>query len=160
MTMGPNPRAVSSWSFKLNGSLTQQSHSDSEQLSREAEFLHQKIFGWSISETTQAAYVSANETLLPNATNASMVSMQLIVRQSMDVEAIEFALRRRMPENILTKKLLILLYLTESRSDYFSVFVNEQNHSLRAFAELFFHTFRSFYKLLKGRWLIWMYDVV
>ena len=78
----------------------------------------------------------------------------------MDIEAIEFALRRKIPQNVLTKKLLILCYLAESRNDYFATFVNEQDQPLRAFFELSLYTFRSLYKLLKGRFLIRMYDVV
>ena len=149
-----------SLSADLRRTLHQQLDLDAEQLSREAAFLHRKLFGWSISEEIQAAYVLANKTLLPNLTNASAVKMELILRRSMDVEAIEFALRRQVRENTLTKKFLILLYLTESRSDYFTIFVNERNQSLRAFVELSYYSVRSLYKLLKGRCLIWIYDVV
>lgn len=133
---------------------------EAEQLHREAEFFHEKIFGWPIPEEIRAGYVAANRILLKNTRNLSNVRIELIVQRSMDVEAIEFALRRRTPQNLLTKKLLILCYLAESRSDYFATFVNEQHRPFRAFFALSLYTFRSLYKLMKGRCLIWIYDVV
>ena len=133
---------------------------NTQELSREAEFFHQQIFDRPVPDRIRADYISANETLLKDTSNLSPVRIELILERSMDVEAIEFALRRSIPQNILTKKLLILCYLAESRKDYFATFVNEQNQPFRAFFELSFHTFRSLYKLLKGRSLIWIYDVV
>lgn len=132
----------------------------SQELSREAEFFHEKIFGRAMPAEIGAAYVSANRMLLKDATNLAPVRMELILERAMDVEAIEFALRRRIPQNVLTKKLLILCYLAESRNDYFATFVNEQHQPFRAFFKLSLYTFRSLYKLLKGRCLIWMYDVI
>lgn len=133
---------------------------ETEQLSREAGFFHEKIFGWPIQDEIRAAYVSANRLLLPDSRNLSNVRIELIVQRSMDVEAIEFALRRRTPQNLLTKKLLILCYLAESRSDYFATFVNEQHRPVRAILTLSLYTLRSLYKLLKGRCLISIYHVV
>lgn len=131
-----------------------------EELCREAEFFHQKLFRRPIPEEMQDQYVSANRILLQDAGNLVNVRIELILRRSMDVEAIEFALRRRTPQNLLTKKLLILCYLAEARSDYFATFVNDQRQPFRAFFTLSIYTFRSLYKLLKGRCLIWMYHVV
>jgi len=132
----------------------------SQELSREAEFFHEKIFGRAMPAEIGAAYVSANRMLLKDAPNLAPVRMELILERAMDVEAIEFALRRRVPQNVLTKKLLILCYLAESRNDYFATFVNEQHQPFRAFFKLSLYTFRSLYKLLKGRCLVWMYDVI
>ena len=133
---------------------------NTQELSREAEFFHKRIFDRPVPDRIRADYISANETLLKDTSNLSRVRIELILERSMDVEAIEFALRRSIPQNILTKKLLILCYLAESRKDYFATFVNEQHQPFRAFFELSLHTFRSLYKLLKGRCLIWIYDVV
>src|SRR5258705_5622799 len=127
---------------------------NTQELSREAEFFHKRIFGRPIPDEIRADYISANGMLLKETGNLSYVRIELILQQSMDVEAIEFALRRRIPQNILTKKLLILCYLAESRNDYFATFVNEQPQPFRAFSELSLYTFRSLYKLLKGRCLI------
>ena len=144
----------------LSINLMQKDIFGSQELSREAEFFHGKIFGRPMPAEIGAAYVSANRMLLQDATNVAPVRMELILERAMDVEAIEFALRRRIPQNVLTKKLLILCYLAESRNDYFATFVNEQDRPLRAFLALSLNTFRSLYKLLKGHCLIRMYDVV
>ncbi len=131
-----------------------------EELCREAEFFHKKIFRRPIPKEMRDEYVSANRILLQDAGNLANVRIELILQRSMDVEAIEFALRQQTPQNLLTKKLLILCYLAESRRDYFATFVNEQDRPFKAFFELSLYTCRSLYKLLKGRCLIWMYDVV
>ena len=130
------------------------------ELFREAEFFHQAIFGRPIPTDIRDAFVSANKILLQDTSKVTPVKIDLIVERSLDVEAIEFALRRSNPQNLLTKKLLILCYLTESRSAYFTTFVNEQHQPVKGFIKLSFATFRSVYKLLKGRFLIRVYGVV
>lgn len=137
-----------------------ESDSDYRKLSLEAAFFHRKIFGWSGSEEILRAYVAANEVLLKNDDCSTLVNIDFIVKREIDIEAIEIALRRKYPQNLLTRKLLILCYLAESRSEYFTTFVNEQHQPLRAFLKLSFVSVRSVYKLLKGRWLLWKYDVV
>jgi hypothetical protein len=133
--------------------------SKQEELFREAEVFHQAIFGGPVPEDIREAFVSANRILLKDATNVIPVRIELILERSLDVEAIEFALRRRSPQNVLTKKLLILCYLAEARSVYFNTFVNEQHRPVRAFINLSFKTCRSVYKLLKGHCLIRIYNV-
>lgn len=130
-----------------------------QELGREAEFFHQSLFGRPIPEEIREAFVTANIKLLSDAT-LKPVRIELILRRSLDVEAIEFALRRMEPQNVLSKKLSILCYLAESRRDYFRTFVNEEARPVSAFIKLSLFTCRSVYKLLKGRCLIWMYDVV
>ena len=134
--------------------------SEQEELYREAEVFHQAIFGRPVPGDIREAFVSANKLLLKDNKKVTPVRIELILRRSLDVEAIEFALRRRNPQNLLTKKLLILCYLAESRSVYFGTFVNEQYRPVRAFIKLSFATFRSVYKLLKGRCLMRIYNVV
>lgn len=131
-----------------------------EELSREAEVFHQVIFGRPIPAEIREAFVLANKILLPGASEVRPVRLDLIIDRALDVEAIEFALRRRDPQNLLTRKLLILCYLTESRSAYFNAFVNEEHQPVKAFIKLSFAAFRSVYKLLKGHLLIRIYDVV
>ena len=133
---------------------------DTQELSREAELFHKRIFGRPLPDEIRTDYISATRMLLKDTSHLFKVRIELILERSMDVEAIEFALRRRTPNNILTKKFQILCYLAESRSRYFNKFVNEQRQPIRAFFKLSFHTLRSVYKLLKGRCLIRMYDVV
>lgn len=131
-----------------------------EELFKEAEVFHEAIFGRAIPEDIRDAFVSANEILLQDATRVIPVKIDLILQRSLDVEAIELALRRKNSQNLLTKKLLILCYLTESRNAYFKTFVNEQYRPVSAFIKLSFATFRSVYKLVKGHCLIRLYGIV
>ena len=130
------------------------------ELSREAEVFHQAIFGRPIPADILKAFVSANQILLQDPSNVIPVKIDTIIERSLDVEAIEFALRRRNPQNLLTKKLLILCYLAESRSAYFTTFVNQEHQPVKGFIKLSIATLRSVYKLLKGHFLIRIYDVV
>ena len=129
------------------------------ELSREAEVFHQAIFGKPVPAEIRDAFITANKLLLNDPTKTAPVKIDLIVERSLDVEAIEFALRRKNPQNLLTKKLLILCYLAESRSAYFKTFVNEENQPVKAFIKLSGTTLRSVYKLLKGHLLIRIYGV-
>lgn len=131
-----------------------------DELFKEAEVFHQAIFGRPAPNDIREAFVSANNILLKDASEVPAVRIDLILQWSLDVEAIEFALRRRHPQNLLTKKLLILCYLTESRGAYFTTFINEQYRPVRSFIKLSFATFRSVYKLVKGQCLIRMYGIV
>ena len=130
------------------------------QLQKEAEFLHFAIFGRSAPEALRSAYVSANHFLFREPNKYLDVKVEAIVTRSIDIEAVEFALRRRTPDNVLSKKFLILCYLAEARSDHFEDFVNDRNRPLIAILQLSLHTLRSVYKLIKGNFLIWKYDVV
>jgi len=129
-----------------------------EALFREAEVFHQSIFGRPVPPDIREVFVTANNILLKNAAKVTPVRIDLIIDRSLDVEAIEFALRRRDPQNLLTKKLLILCYLAESRNAYFTAFVNEEPKPVRGFIQVLLATFRSAYKLLKGHFLIRIYD--
>lgn len=131
-----------------------------DELFKEAEVFHHAIFGRPAPKEIREAFVSANNILLKQAGKVTPVRIDLILQRSLDVEAIEFALRRRNPQNLLTKKLLILCYLTESRSAYFTTFVNEQYAPIRGLIKLLFATFRSVYKLVKGQCLIRIYGIV
>jgi len=131
-----------------------------EELFKEVEVFHRAIFGRPAPKDIRDAFVAANNILLKEDGKVPSVRIDLILKRSLDVEAIEFALRRTNPQNLLTKKLLILCYLTESRSAYFAAFVNEQYRPLRSFIKLCLATFRSVYKLVKGQCLIRMYGIV
>jgi len=131
-----------------------------ERLRLEVEFFYRRIFDSPLPEEVREKYVAANLMLCNSRVNLSAIRLDLIMQRSLDVEALEFVLRRRNPQNILTIKLLIIHYLTEARSSYFDFFVNESNRPVSAFAELTFHCFRSLYKLAKGRYLLWRYNVV
>jgi hypothetical protein len=138
----------------------EQRASDNEGLLREAATLHQTIFGRPITKDLEDAFVLANQALMPTAHVDHEVDVDLLIRKSLDIEAIEIALRRKRPHNSLSKKMQIMCYLAECRSVYFSDFVNEEKQPVKAFLLMAFHTFRSIYKLAKGTCLIRLYDVV
>ena len=82
--------------------------------------------------------------------------MQRIVEEGADIEALEFALRTRWPNNILCQKLKLLIYIAEAFPEYYLDFVNEEPRRFEGFFSLALHGLRTVYKGLKGRWLLRM----
>jgi len=127
-------------------------------LAREAVLLHQAVFGFAAPKEVVSQYVDAVSRHPDDARVA--VDMVRIADLLLDAEAIEIALRLRSRQNSLTRKFHVMCYLCETRPEYYRRFVCEDTRFVRGFLSLAFHTFRTAYKLLKGRYLLWKYDVL
>lgn len=88
------------------------------------------------------------------------VDLKTIIQKKLDLEAIEFALRFSNKDNLLTKKIHMLIYILESKQKYNDLFLNYEKNFLKGFSLLIFYTLRSIYLLSKGKYLIWRYDLV
>ena len=120
-------------------------------LADEARFLHDSLFSRPLEETTVHRYEAAHRALFPNerrGTVARIVSLRL------DVEAVEFALRRRRACPELTRKLQILSYLVEVRAKYQDDFIATRREPLRAGFILLWRICGSGWKLIKGEYLV------
>ena len=84
-------------------------------LAEEARYLHDSLFSRPLDEKVVERYVAANRKLFPDAT------IGRIVEQRLDVEAVEFALRRKASHADSQNQ--ILCYLVEVRADYQADFV-------------------------------------
>jgi SAM-dependent methyltransferase len=121
-------------------------------LAQEAQHFHSRLFHCDPDTLTIERYVSAHHQLFPN--DAPSPAIAKIVKRRLDVEAIEFALRRRPNGRELTRKLQIVSYLAESRAPYLRHFVNLRPSRLRAWAALATATLTAFWKRSKGEYLI------
>ncbi len=124
------------------------------ELKREARALHLCVFNSEIPLDVLEKYVMAHDHYLTKVRNAELIWMKKALQQGLDLEALEFALRIFNKEHILVKKFKILVYISESFSDYYNVFVNERPQRRKAFLILSFHLLQSVYKFLKGSVLL------
>lgn len=119
-------------------------------LPEEAGHLHSCLFGRTIDPVSRARYEAAHRHLPPMA--SQLVSR--VVSRRLDVEAIEFALRRRGTGRELTQKVQILSYIAEVRPEYLAFYVNPTPSRVRAAAALLAALLNAGWKLLRGEYLI------
>lgn len=132
-----------------------------EALYREADHLHYCLFSRPISKKTREWYVRAHEFVISNNFEEGRSrTVTRVVENRLDAEAVEFALRNPLNPHPLSKKLQVLVYLTEIQREYYADFVNETQSTFRALIALFTCTCRSVYKRIKGVLLVWGFRLV
>lgn len=135
--------------------------SDELLLEREAIYFHYCFFRKEeLSEEVIARYVNANQMYLSSINYQKINSIEQIINRQLDVEAIEYVFRIINRKNILTTKIQILFYLIEVRSQYFEYFFNCRADRLRALASFTHSLLLAAFKFVKGKYLIWKYDLV
>jgi hypothetical protein len=122
-----------------------------DELASEAAYLHHSLYGTPPSPDIVSEYVRAHRYYCVE--SCSDVNVQRIIERRLDVEALEVALRRQRPG--LTRKLRMLVYITEARAPYYARFVNESDSRARAWVALAGAVLRTAYKLIKGRLILW-----
>jgi hypothetical protein len=88
------------------------------------------------------------------------VDINKIIHKKLDVEAIEFFLRLRNRNNILTQKMHALIYLIEVKKDFYEDFYLEKDSFFKGFSNLASFAMRSIYKLVKEFLLVRIYGLV
>lgn len=129
-------------------------------LEREARYFHGLFFREELAPQVVERYVAANQLCFPQLEDRDQKMLEDIVGRQMDAEAIELALRIRHCGSVLTRKIQILFYLVEVRSQYYGRFVNQESGILRAVARLTGAIACTIWKLTKGLYLTWKYEYV
>jgi hypothetical protein len=93
-------------------------------------------------------------------TTESVVNIHKIIEKKLDVEAIEFFLRLKNRNNLLTQKLHALTYLVEVRKDFYEDFYLEKDSFFRGFLSLVYFTLRSIFKFIKGSAQVKIYGII
>jgi hypothetical protein len=126
-------------------------------LAEEAEYIHQALFDAPAPRSIIESYVAAHAHYCVS--DQQSAAMKTILQRRLDVEAIEFASRRT--RTAVTKKVQIVLFLIEARSDYQRFLFKDRSTSpLRSFFALAGVTLRSAYKFIKGKLLIQRHGLV
>ncbi len=124
------------------------------ELKNEARALHRFVFHSDIPQNLLEKYVMAHDYYLTEATDKELLWMKRARKRGLDLEALEFVLRIFNKNHILVRKIKILVYISESFSAYYNVFVNEHPQKGKALVLLLYHLLRSVYKVLKGSVLL------
>jgi SAM-dependent methyltransferase len=122
-------------------------------LRNEARYLHSCFFPGNAPAEVVERYVAAN--LQYCAPSGRL--LETIMSRNLDAEAIELKLRSRKSPGVLTKKIRILFYLLEVRSDYYTVFFGPTGKDepwLRAVIGLLYGPLQTGAKYLKGAYLV------
>jgi hypothetical protein len=115
------------------------------------------MFSRPLDEKTVQRYEAAHRALFPS---ESPPCVTRIVALRLDVEAVEFALRRRHACPELTRKLQIISYLVEVRADYQDDFIATRRQPVRAIFAILGTIFRAGWKLIKGECLVRIYGLL
>jgi hypothetical protein len=126
-------------------------------LAEEARFLHSSLFSRPLDQEVVQRYEAAHYALFPN---QSPPAVARIVALRLDVEAVEFALRRRHACPELTCKIQILSYLVEVRADYQADFIATRSEPVRAILVLSWRILGAGWKLVKGECLVRFYGLL
>lgn len=131
-------------------------------LKKEVDYFIRFFFKKETDEMTIDRYIHANKEVFSNnkITEHQSILLESLIENNVDIEAIEFAWRLKDRENVLSKKIQIVFYLLEVKSEFFILMINERKSILKASIILSFSICHSIYKLLKGLILLRRYHVV
>ena len=99
---------------------------DETALRAEADVFHRALFGSPAPEVVAERYARAHTVCFASVSEAERDSVERIVRQGLDAEAIECAYRLQGRRHLLTGKLHVMLYLAEVRREHYHLFVGER----------------------------------
>lgn len=131
---------------------------DRTALESEARHFHALFFRRPLPGPVAERYVAANHICFPALDPKAREMVETIVTRRLDAEAIELALRLRKGNCVLARKIQILFYLVEVRSEYYAYFVNQAPGWWRAVMRLLGAVVRTGWKCGKGLYLVWRYD--
>lgn len=130
-------------------------------LNKEIEYINSSLFDGGLSPDIVSNYLDAQSYVFCSPLSSEQENLIIkIVTNKLDIEAIEYFLRLKKNNNILTKKLHILSYLIESNRDYNALFINDKNKFVTGFMVLVYYSFRSCFLLLKGFYQCKRYQLV
>ena len=127
------------------------------QLADEARYFHAAFFRGAPPPEVVERYVAANRHCFPFIEERYERAIRTLISRRLDVEAVEFALRRTNP--LLTRKIQVLFFLLEVRSGYYGRFVNCEAGAGRAWADLAGSVARAVWKRVKGEYLVRRYGL-
>jgi hypothetical protein len=129
-------------------------------LADEVRYFHGCFFPQPLDQVLIDRYAAANQLCIPPLDESSAATIDRIVSGKLDLEAIELVFRHRQRDNFLTKKIRILFYLLEARSAYYGHFINREARFPAALWTLARSAAGTAFKFVKGKYLIWKYELV
>lgn len=120
----------------------------------EAERIYEAIFRKNIPESIQKHFEVLSKGIEPLFTEKEIRKHNECILRVRDLESLELAARYFKKLPILTLKFKIILYLSETLPENYSKYINEKDKLLEGYLLLIASLFRTFYKFLKGIFLL------
>lgn len=130
----------------------------------EAKRLHHTLFRSEISEETLKRFLAAElqilNSLSPQARLTHDRLLEIVKDPTVDLEALEYALRKRDRYNVLTQKMLALTYVCEIEERYYDTFHNDRFRPVVAFFTLGCGVVSAIVKRIRGEQILKRYALV
>ena len=124
------------------------------ELYTEAKYLYLGFFNECPPEWLLEKYVRVHDAYDVSASQKEIKAIGAIVKHGLDVEAVEYVMRLRKRDNLLTKKVEIIHYLAECSSRRFGDFFLEADIDWRGWVLLLRSLVRVPWCFVMGHWLI------
>lgn len=129
-------------------------------LEKEIQYFYHEIWGRDPDSITIERYINAHEKLNLIHDRKQQDMIDLILDRKLNAEAIEFFLRTKNQNNLLTRKWVILFFLSECISDNYERFFISRKASFRGWIRIVFALLHTATSYLRGWWLVRRYGLV
>ncbi len=123
-----------------------------DSLMEEANFIHQKLYGFFPAEDLKHQYAEVHKSYAKYIDGRQQETVVKLIAGKVDIISLEFFWRLKNKNNLLSQKILILFYLTEVRPEYQERFLSLKNDGF-AFWKLAYYTVISILRFFKGGFL-------
>jgi hypothetical protein len=131
-----------------------------ESLLIEGRYLYRRLMGGEPAAAILERYVQANLHCFVGSDPAEQARIDLFIEHQVDIEAVEYIWRLQKRSNLLSRKVQCLMYLVETRKDFYDRFFNDDVHLVQGKLVLVGEIARSFWMLAKGLFLAWKVPIV
>jgi hypothetical protein len=128
-------------------------------LIEEAKYLYSKLFPGTASSLLIERYVLAHQKLPLTSGLEGRELMTVIVAKRLNVESLEFVLRLRSSDNVLTRKVQVLYYLAESERIHWEHFFSKQESSVYGYTLIFWSLLRAVKLWVQGQIQLAVYNL-
>jgi hypothetical protein len=129
-------------------------------LEHEAAHFFSAIFDGEPAANLKVKYRDAHDYMFKSISQAELHTIDVVVQNGLDVEAIEIFLRRKDRPHLLTMKLQALIYLAELSASHCALFVNQTDSQGDAVLTVIGALAKWPYSFIKGAYLAWRYELV
>lgn len=116
----------------------------------EAEKIYYAIFNKEIPSSIRIHFKNISKRIESRYSDEEVKKYYECIKKVRDLGALELAARHFKKIPLLTEKFKIMVYLSETLPENYTVFINEQPKFFQAFVLLILFIFRNGYKIAKG----------
>lgn len=120
----------------------------------EAERIYKAIFGTNVPEEIQKHFKITSKKIENLFSEEEVKKYFECIEKVRDLEALELAERYLKKIPVLTEKFRIMVYLAETLPENYNKYINERDNCFLGYLLLICAGFRSFYKFVKGLFLL------